>query len=292
MTEKEKDQKEEVSEEQKEKQRFNLMLKHAKQYDPEQKNLKPGIYKTQAQVLFRVIDNHLLTGIDVLGDNSEDVVKPGIYATKVPKIPYPVLDEIITFFRYVFTEYGNAEAIVLLWYNPETKKWDIEVPKQEVASASLDYDRKEEEIEQRRNKGFKLIGTIHSHGSMGAFHSGTDDHDEFGFDGLHITIGKVMMQPQFSCRYIMKDWYKMMEPKEVFERLPEQEVYPTQWKDRVHKKTYGQKKNKKTVVNKLFDGEEEFDDDDRDDSDPFGTWYDNELKKKKQWVYDNDTLVS
>jgi hypothetical protein len=52
--------------------------------------------------------------------------------------------------------------------------------------------------------GFVVFGSIHSHNTMGAFHSGTDNSDEFKFDGLHITIGKLdATSPEYACRWIL-----------------------------------------------------------------------------------------
>ena len=39
-----------------------------------------------------------------------------------------------------------------------------------------------------------IVGTCHSHGSMAAFHSATDDENELTTSGFHITLGKVDQQ--------------------------------------------------------------------------------------------------
>jgi len=86
------------------------------------------------------------------------------------------------FFKQVYDMY-KSEAIVVLHYNEKSKKYKIEVPPQTVSGGGATYTG------AQTFKGYNRIGTIHSHGSMGAFHSGTDDSDEEGFDGLHITFG-------------------------------------------------------------------------------------------------------
>ncbi|MDD5600013.1 MAG: hypothetical protein PHV82_18860, partial [Victivallaceae bacterium] len=55
-------------------------------------------------------------------------------------------------------------------------------PEQEVSTAKLDY---------KVPKLTGLAGTIHSHGNMDAFFSGTDHRDVAGFDGVHIVLGKI-----------------------------------------------------------------------------------------------------
>jgi len=101
----------------------------------------------------------------------------------IPKIPGKSFAKIVDFFKQVYEEF-RGEAIVLVFYNNDKEIYKFDCPKQEVTGGSLHYTVKNID-------GYNLIGTIHSHGSMSAFHSGTDDADEMNFDGLHITIGKV-----------------------------------------------------------------------------------------------------
>lgn len=105
----------------------------------------------------------------------------------IPKIPVKVIAKVVSFFKKVYEMY-HSEAVVLLYYNKSKKTYKIHVPKQVVAAAGLDY-KSDLTIPKHI-----LIGDIHSHGNMGAFHSPTDVHDESKFDGLHITIGKISSQ--------------------------------------------------------------------------------------------------
>ena len=54
---------------------------------------------------------------------------------------------------------------------------DLIIPKQEVGTGSVDFDKKDliEMREQNKEKCAKIIGEWHSHNSMGAFWSSTDD---------------------------------------------------------------------------------------------------------------------
>ncbi len=101
----------------------------------------------------------------------------------IPKISTIKFLKIITFFRKVYELY-KGEAIVLIYYNELSKKFKLYAPTQTVSSCSLDYS-----INNIPN--YNLIGDIHSHGSLSAFHSGVDSHDEKEFDGLHITLGNI-----------------------------------------------------------------------------------------------------
>lgn len=102
----------------------------------------------------------------------------------VRKIPATKAQQIINFFKAVYKEY-YGEAIVLLFYNQELKKYKIICPKQEVSGGGADYNK------AIVIDGWDMIGTIHSHAAMSAFHSGIDDKDEESFDGLHITFGNM-----------------------------------------------------------------------------------------------------
>lgn len=101
----------------------------------------------------------------------------------IPKIPTIRFAKIVSFFKEIFNLY-KGEAIALIYYNENTKRFKFHIPIQVVSPGSIKYLT--DKID-----GYNLIGDIHSHGSMSAFHSGVDDHDEKDFDGLHITVGNV-----------------------------------------------------------------------------------------------------
>ncbi len=102
----------------------------------------------------------------------------------IPKIPLNLFCQILSFFRWVEDVY-HCEAVSILDYNPDKKLFKILIPDQQVSSASVNYEL------GAIDSGYKRIGTIHSHSSMPAFHSGVDTDNEKNFDGIHITIGNV-----------------------------------------------------------------------------------------------------
>jgi len=125
---------------------------------------------------------------------------------KVPKIPLDIFHKTLYFFRRVYDKY-SSEAAIILYYDPDTRQYAIYCPEQDVSGGSVNYDRDDnldnpERIAELRkfrgddanwgnSRGFRKVGTIHSHCNFSAFHSGTDIHDEIYFDGVHITIGHV-----------------------------------------------------------------------------------------------------
>lgn len=87
----------------------------------------------------------------------------------------------------------------LLRHEDDKSRWRILVPKQEVSGASVrvkSFDQAidiatGEIIEQYPPAGWIPCGSSHSHNTMQAFFSGTDDQFELGDPGLHIVVGSI-----------------------------------------------------------------------------------------------------
>ncbi|MDO8598977.1 MAG: hypothetical protein Q7S02_02625, partial [bacterium] len=99
-------------------------------------------------------------------------------------IPAHQMTQIITFFRRVARLHA-AEALILLYYREAERRYELLCPEQVVTGGSIKYDGLDDP------PGLRLVGSVHSHVYMAAFHSGTDEADEATFDGLHITVGKL-----------------------------------------------------------------------------------------------------
>jgi len=126
----------------------------------------------------------------------------------VPPIPKEVTIQVTNFFKEVYEKF-SSEGNVLLFYDQEKREHIPFVPKQEVAGASVDYDK------AIVMEGCQVIGTIHSHANFSAFHSGVDDADEAHFDGLHITIGNVMDEtPSISASIVSNGTRFKVDPLE------------------------------------------------------------------------------
>jgi hypothetical protein len=109
----------------------------------------------------------------------------------VSKIQAAMIAKVLGIFRTVYEKY-KAEAEVNIFYNEKTKKHRFVVPVQKVSSARVEYERKNPFTD------WVMLGTIHSHAGMNAFHSGVDKDDEHSFDGLHITLGDMDYKDKFS----------------------------------------------------------------------------------------------
>jgi len=132
---------------------------------------------------------------------------------RISKIPGPKFAKVIEFFRAVYQEH-YAEAIVLLFYDEEKRTHTIIPPHQKVTGGACDYNR------GITIEGLTMIGTIHSHGGMSAFHSGVDDKDEEAFDGLHITIGNMRDEDVSISASIVANGHRVMvDPSEYVNQL-------------------------------------------------------------------------
>ena len=172
---------------------------------------------------------------------------------KVPRIPLNLFLQIENFFEQVYAKY-KSEAVVLLYVSPGAACWRAKVPEQTVSAGSVDYDLKkmppifEEEVPVAEGAvvtkiKFYLFGSIHSHGSMGAFHSGTDDNDEMHFDGLHITIGTIASEAKsYATRFMIHgsafSRLKLADAVEIPE-IPKEQC-EKDWLERVKEKVYAQ----------------------------------------------------
>jgi hypothetical protein len=157
----------------------------------------------------------------------------------IPPIPGPTFAKTVSFFREVYKEY-YGESIVLIFFNEETEKYKMFPPSQKVTAGSLEYNR------GITIEGWTMIGTIHSHGSMSAFHSGVDDDDEKTFDGLHITVGNVKDEEVSISASIVSNGHRfMIEPSQYIKQVKktkEIDEEKTSYATKVYKYDPAQKK--------------------------------------------------
>jgi hypothetical protein len=141
----------------------------------------------------------------------ESIARPQLELVNFVKIPWMKILEVWSYFSAVYKAHGS-EAIVLFHFDSDTREYTVVVPESYQASAvSLIYDPNQVSFcptckvasknpigsDCPRCEGsIKMLklstrGTMHSHGNMSAFHSGTDDDHEKNQTGFHITMGKV-----------------------------------------------------------------------------------------------------
>jgi PRTRC genetic system protein A len=128
-----------------------------------------------------IIKHHQLRGEDryirVKVDDIPGRIKPPAVTECVNflpagKIPFAFFQQIEAFFRKVIELKGTAlEAMIFIIWNP-TQGYHLFVPTQSVGAASVNFDPKD------LPGGSIIVVDIHSHGSMAAFYSGTDNTND------------------------------------------------------------------------------------------------------------------
>lgn len=93
------------------------------------------------------------------------------------KIPNAILQQIIAFFREIMKRYNDAEAFVQVYWDKQENKYICHVPKQRISKGSVNYDATEN-LDSVSPERYTFVYECHSHNSMGAFWSGTDNRDE------------------------------------------------------------------------------------------------------------------
>lgn len=95
----------------------------------------------------------------------------------VPKIPSEIYYQIVAFFTDISEEMGEAEAFCQVHYDKEEKQYIVQVPEQTVGKASVTYDATKS-LSAEDPERYSFVFEIHSHNTMNAFWSGTDNADE------------------------------------------------------------------------------------------------------------------
>lgn len=124
------------------------------------------------------------------------------------KVPYDILLDVVAFFK----KNPFKEAAVQIFYDVNTRKYEIYYPEQKVTFASVAFTRSHDMESDK-----VLVMDIHSHGTMKAFFSSVDDHDEKG-TRLFMVFGNLdKTEITHKLRAGIAGNYKMLELSDVFE---------------------------------------------------------------------------
>lgn len=149
----------------------------------------------------------------------------------VPKIPANLLGEAVSFFREIYKEH-SSEVFLQFYWDKVNSKYIIHCPSQVVSGASVRYENDEMFTDPDK----VLVFEIHSHGSMGAFFSGTDDGDEKA-DRFYGVVGNIKAYfPELKLRMLIGGNAYEIQPQELFDISSEMyhiKSYPIEWFDKV-----------------------------------------------------------
>lgn len=150
----------------------------------------------------------------------------GQFTWKGPKIPGKIIAQATAWFRHIYDLY-HSEAEVILTKKVDTDEWRIFVPYQRASGGGVHSIFDPTHIE----RNWLVVGTIHSHCNMNAFHSGTDSGDAAKMDGVHFTIGKISSPvPEIVCMVAMSaKEYHFKDPAAVAELDFDGQTVPAWW---------------------------------------------------------------
>lgn len=142
-----------------------------------------------------------------------DHVQEG-FSLNVPKVPFRLLLQTVSFFRDVCDQFNNDEAMLQYWYDTTTNEYSAICLEQTTNKVHVTYLRNEE-WEQDPNK--VLVMDIHSHNNMAAFFSGTDDASEQE-TRLYGVIGELDKEiPKLRFRYSVEGKFVEIPMSDIIE---------------------------------------------------------------------------
>lgn len=132
------------------------------------------------------------------------------YVSKVPKPKKKLLDGIIAYFK----KQMPVEAICQIMFDHRSKEFYIRIP-EEVTASVVDVKAS---FPMLMDPHKEIIATIHSHNSMPAFFSPTDDAAELDQIGLFGVIGRLDAdKPQVLLRAVYEGGEKYIPAEKFFE---------------------------------------------------------------------------
>lgn len=189
-------------------------------------NPKPDVYfmtrKGLACRKTRVLNGNTFTFTDIVTECPLlDTLTPTVGYSIKNKIPKELLIEIIGSFYRIVKRSGD-EAAAQIYRKDATGEYFIYYPKQRISSAHVAYDADENLLELRKEN--HLIMELHSHNTMAAFWSGTDDNNETEC-GLYMVIGTFGQDSAtYKCRVKEDKTYINFPAYTVFDMTPEEEI--------------------------------------------------------------------
>ena len=136
----------------------------------------------------------------------------GIFNLHIPKVPQYILKALYLFFERVADAY-ETEVRVRVFYNSQTGEYEINLPEQEVTSASVYTLDSEYALV---TETFWPVLDMHSHCRFPAVFSGTDNRNELG-NWVFGVIGSFGRRPHLMLRVGTGGNFMELHADEVFD---------------------------------------------------------------------------
>lgn len=150
------------------------------------------------------------------------------------KIPIELFDQVVAFFKQVMeVKKSELEAMIWICWDQENG-YHLIVPDQRVSKASASYDW------ASLPAGKTIVCDIHSHNTMGAFFSGTDNRDDQSNIGFSGVVGHLKSaNPQTVWRFNYRDKKLECDLDDIFTLPARPEVaVPEDWIGKITTPTY------------------------------------------------------
>jgi len=145
----------------------------------------------------------------------------------LPKVPADQMARVVGFFRAVHRLHRTEAAVLLVWRDGV---FDLVVPPQKVTSVSVAFDVRDGDVPP----GWRVVGSMHSHGAYGAYASTTDEDDEAELDGLHVVVGDLDRRRIAYAAAVVVDGVRFaLKASQLFERPRRFVEPPADWLARV-----------------------------------------------------------
>jgi hypothetical protein len=145
----------------------------------------------------------------------------------LPAVPADVMARVVGFFRAVYRLHRTEAAVLLVWRDGV---FDLVVPPQKVTSVSVAFDVRDGDVPP----GWRVVGSMHSHGAYGAYASTTDEDDEAELDGLHVVVGDLDRRRTGYAAAVVVDGVRFaLKASQLFERPRRFVEPPADWLARV-----------------------------------------------------------
>ena len=152
-------------------------------------------------------------------------IAPG-FESALPKIPSHIFSKIMGFFKSISDEL-HYEVLVHILYDTEEKEYIIKVPKQRISEASVNSETDEPYPDR-----YIHVMDFHSHNTMPAVFSGTDNADEKE-TRLYAVAGRFNRTfPEITVRAGCAGKFIPLNPEDVFEG-DFFGSYPEEWKENI-----------------------------------------------------------
>lgn len=152
------------------------------------------------------------------------------FTPALPLIPRELIGQIISFFRCFMNEHEEFEALAHIYWDKEQGEYTVFVPRQRVSKARVDADLRGSALPEER---FIHYADIHSHNSMAAKFSYTDDADERA-TRLYFVVGHLeRFYPTITARMSCGGTFQEIDPSLVLEGVGAE--FPTEWLDQVER---------------------------------------------------------